>query len=68
MFLGKGVLKKFSKFTGGHPCRSVILIKLLCDFIEIAPRHGCSPVKLLHVFTTLLPENIYEGLLLIPAY
>ena len=24
-----------SKFTGEHPCRSVISIKLLCNFIEI---------------------------------
>ena len=29
MFLGKGVLKICSKFTGEHPCRSVISIKLL---------------------------------------
>ena len=33
MFLGKGVLKICSKFTGEHPCRSAILIKLLCNFI-----------------------------------
>ena len=26
MFLGKGVLKICSKFTGEHPCRSVISI------------------------------------------
>ena len=25
-----------SKFTGEHPCRSVISIKSLCNFIEIA--------------------------------
>ena len=29
MFLGKGVLKICSKFTGKHPCGSAILIKLL---------------------------------------
>ena len=28
VFLVKGVLKVFSKFTGKHPCRSVISIKL----------------------------------------
>ena len=28
VFLGKGVLKICSKFTGEHPCRSVISIKL----------------------------------------
>ena len=33
-----------SKFTGEDPCRSVIPIKLLCKFIEITLRHGCSPV------------------------
>ena len=29
VFLGKGVLKICSKFTGEHPCRSAISIKLL---------------------------------------
>ena len=29
VFIGKGVLKICSKFTGEHQCRSVILIKLL---------------------------------------
>ena len=28
MFLGKGVLKRCSNFTGEHPCQSVISIKL----------------------------------------
>ena len=32
VFLGKDVLKLCSKFTGEHPCRSVILVKLLCKF------------------------------------
>ena len=52
VLLGKGVLKTCSKFTGGHPCQSVISIKLQANFIEIALRHGCSPVNLLHIFTT----------------
>ena len=30
VFLGNGVLKICSKFTGEHPCLSVISIKLLC--------------------------------------
>ena len=30
VFLRKGVLKICSTFTGEHPCRSVISIKLLC--------------------------------------
>ena len=31
VFLGKDVLKIYSKFTGEHPCRSVISINLLCS-------------------------------------
>ena len=34
VFLGKGVLKICFKFTGKHPCRSVISIKLQSNFIE----------------------------------
>ena len=57
-FLFKGVLKRCSKFTGNtHSCRSVISIKLLCNFIEIELRHGCSPVNLLHIFRTSFPRN-----------
>ena len=50
VFLGKGVLKIRSKYTGEQPCRSAISIKLLCNFIEITLWHGCSPVNLLHIF------------------
>ena len=42
VFSEKCVLKICSKFTVGHPGRSVILTKLLCNFIEIALRQGCS--------------------------
>ena len=42
-----------------------------CDFnkvakqlIEIAVRHGCSPVNLLHIFRTPYPKNTSEWLLL----
>ena len=52
VFLGKGVLKICSKFTGEHSFQSVISINLLCNFIEIALRHECSPVNLLHNFRT----------------
>ena len=64
VFLGKGVLKLCRKFTGKHPCRSVISIKLLCNSIEITLRCGCSPVKLLHIFRTPSYKNASEGLLL----
>ena len=63
MFLYKGVLKICSKFTGEYPCRSAISIKLLCNFIEITLRHGCSPVNLLHIFRTPFPKNTSGGLL-----
>ena len=65
VFLGKGVLKICSKFTGDHPCRSVISIKLLCNFFEITLRHGCSPVTLLYIFRTPFYKNISGRLLLI---
>ena len=53
VFLVKGVLKICNKFTGEHPCRSVISIKLQSIFTEIIFRHGYSPVNLLfseHLF------------------
>ena len=64
VFLVKGVLKMCSTFTGEHPCRSVILIKLLCNFTEITLWHGCSPANLLHIFRTSFPRKISGWLLL----
>ena len=64
VFLGKSVLKICRKFTEEHPCQSVISIKLQSDFIEVTLRHRCSPVNLLHIFTTILPKNASGGLLL----
>ena len=64
MFLGKGALKICSKFTGEHPCRSAISIKLQSNFIEIAFRHECSPVNFLHIFRTSFPKNSSGRLLL----
>ena len=64
MFLGKGVLKVSSKFTGEHSCRSVISIKLQSNFTEITLRHGCSPINLLHIFRTPFPKNTSWWLLL----
>ena len=75
VFHEKGVLKLCSKFTGEQPCRSVISIKLLCNFseitlrreccnfIEIALRHSCSPVNFLHIFRTPFPNDTSEGLM-----
>ena len=56
VFSGKGILKTCSQFTGEHPYRIVIYIKLLCNFIEIILRNGCSPVNLLRA-----PDKILEG-------
>ena len=55
VFLGKGVLKICSKFTGEHSYRSAISIKLLCYKTTI--RHGCSPLNLLHFFRKPFPKN-----------
>ena len=63
VFLRKGVLKIYIKFTGEHPCRIVISIKLLCNFIKITFWHGCS-INLLYIFRTPLPKNV-SGLLLL---
>ena len=36
---------------------SAFKTKLLCNFIEITLRHGCSPVYLLHIFRKPFPKN-----------
>ena len=57
VFLEKGVLKIYCKFTGEHLCRDAISIKLQSNFIEITLWHESSPVNLLHIFRTPLPKN-----------
>ena len=42
----------------------MISIKLQSNFIEIALRHECSPVNLLHIFITPVPRNTSEWLFL----
>ena len=49
-----------------HPCRGVVSIKLLCDFIEITLRRGCSSVNLLHIFRAPFFKNTYGRLLPVP--
>ena len=63
VFSGKGALKTCSKFTGEHPCQSVISINFQSNFIEITLRYGCSPVKLLHIFRTPFLKNTFVWLL-----
>ena len=63
-FLRKGALKIYCKFTRELPYRSVISIKLLCNFIEITLRHGCSPINLMHIYKKSFPKKTTGGLLL----
>ena len=53
-----------NEFTGEHPCRGVISINLLSNFIEITFRYGCSSVNLLHIFRIPFYKSTNEGLLL----
>ena len=64
VFLEKGVLKKCSKFTGEHPCRSAISIKMVCNYIKIVLRPGCFPINLLDIFRTPFPKDTSGQLLL----
>ena len=68
VLLRKGVLKIWSKFTGELPNRSVVSIKMLCNSIEIALRHGCFPVNLLHIFRTSFYKNTYGGCFCIASH
>ena len=53
-----GIKNSFNICRGSHP------IKLLCNFIEITLRHGCSPIHLLHIFRTPFLKNTSEWMLL----
>ena len=64
VFLGKGILKICSKFTGEHTYRVAISIKLQSNFIEITLRRGRSPVNLLHIFRIYFLKNTSWWLLL----
>ena len=64
VFLGKSVRKICSKFTKDYPSRSAVSIKLQNNSIEIALRHGCSPVNLRHIFRASFRKNTFSGPLL----
>ena len=61
VFLGKGVLKAFSKHTGEHPCQSVISIKLQSNFIEIPLRHECFFCTFAAYYRAPLLEQLWRA-------
>ena len=69
MFIGKGVLKIRSKFTGEKPYRSAISIKLQSTLSKtLLKSHFGMGVLLLHIFRTPFPKNTVGGLLLQHAW
>ena len=50
-----------NKFTQEQPCRSLISIKLLRSFIEIALRHGCLLVLTFKIAQDQLPQDYSTG-------
>ena len=48
-----------------YSLKGMVQTHMLCNFIEIALRHGCSPVNLLYIFRTPFPKNTSEGKLLL---
>ena len=63
--LSKSFSENMQKFTGEHPYTHA---KVQSNFIEIALLHGCSPVNLLHIFTTTFPKNTNGWLVLNPVF
>ena len=57
--LRKGCSENIQQIYRRKPCRSVI-----CNFIEITLRHGCSLATLLHIFRTPFIKNTSGQLLL----
>ena len=55
LFLRKSI---YNKFIGEHTCQNLV------NFIEITLRHGCSPVKFLHIFGTSFLKSTSGRLLL----
>ena len=60
VFLRKDVLKVNLQ----ENTHAEVRFQMLCNFIEIARRHGCSAVNLLCIFRTPFPNNTSGWLLL----
>ena len=56
MFLGKGLLK-MEQIYRRTPMPKCDFSKLVNNFIEITPRHGCSPVNLLHISANMAASD-----------
>ena len=63
MFLGKGVLKIRSKFTGEHPCRSVISIKLVTSSIFFQSKFLIY-VFISHIFKVIIYFQLNQEFLM----
>ena len=59
VFSSKGTVQIRSEPTGEQTRRSAILTKLLCNFIEIKPTHGCTPGNSHHTRKTPLPRRTH---------
>ena len=55
VFSNKNTVQIRSKPTEEQTRRSVIPTKLLCNFTEIIPKHGCVPENPHHTRKTLSP-------------
>ena len=56
--------KNFANFTGKGLCWSVILIKVVKNFVEKRLQHRCFPLKFAKFLRTPISKNIQERLLL----
>ena len=59
VFSNKGTVQIRSEPTREQTRRSAILTKLLCNFIEIKPTHGCTPGNSHHTRKTPLPRRTH---------
>ena len=62
----KGILKKFTNFTGKHlkvPFNKVAVLRA-CNFSKKRLQHRCFPIKFAEVLRTYILKNICERLLL----
>ena len=64
VLLKRGVPKICSKFTGEHPCRSVISIKLLCSALQLYKNHTSAWVFSCFFIQYILPLPILNKVIM----